>query len=44
MKNLIYIANAFAIGFLFGAVWDSRQMANDEEFHDYWMKKSKNAD
>jgi hypothetical protein len=43
MKNFIIIMNAFVIGVVTGALWDSRMMANDEEFHDYWMKRSKRS-
>lgn len=44
MKNFIYILNAFVIGFVAGALWESKTMANDEEYHDYWMKRHKKSD
>ena len=41
MKNFSTIVLAFIVGFGFGAAYDSMRLANDEEYHDYWMKRAK---
>lgn len=41
MKNFICICSIFAVGFVSGSLFDSYQMANDKDFHDYWMKRCK---
>ena len=44
MKNFSTIVLAFIAGFTVGAVYDSKRMAEDEEYHDYWIKKFKKPD
>ena len=41
MKNFSSIVLTLLIGAMIGMSVDSYYMANDEEFHDYWMKKYK---
>lgn len=44
MKNFSSIALATLIGLIAGMCIDSYCMANDEEFHDYWMKRYKKSE
>lgn len=41
MKNFSTIVLVGLISFAAGMLTDSKLMANDPEFHDYWMKRSK---
>ena len=41
MKNFSKYALVAIAAFTMGQLFDSYMMANDEEFHDYWMKRSK---
>lgn len=44
MKDFICACAIFGIGFTMGMLFDSDRMANDPEFHDYWMKRCKKTD
>lgn len=44
MKNFSSVVLVALIGCMAGMLIDSYYMANDEEFHDYWMKKSKKTE
>ena len=41
MQKLFNVGMLLFIGTTFGMLLDSRLMANDEEYHDYWMKRCK---
>lgn len=41
MQKIFNVVMIFAVGAVCGMLVDSHMMANDAEFHDYWMKRSK---
>ena len=44
MQKVFNVTMIFLIGFACGMVFDSDQMANNEDYHDYWMRRSKKTE
>lgn len=41
MKNFGKVIGILYVGFLAGMIYEDHRMANDEDYHDYWMKRCK---
>lgn len=44
MQKVFNVTMIFLIGFGCGMLFDSEQMANNEDYHDYWMKRCKKTE
>ena len=43
-KTLLNIVTVFGIGAIVGAIYEDYLLANDKDYHDYWMKRMKEDD
>ena len=44
MQKVFNVTMIFVVGLACGMLLDSELMANDQEYHDYWMKRCKKTE